>query len=175
MVRAWTILILLAAAGMAHAQDNMLEGIYAGLQDNIRNEYEFHLTQAMRQLLASGAPPAKIEPVQERMKQLSYNKAVLIATCIADAEKERGPNAAPLPLGQNLVVTTCVDIKLKQMQKFSDLAAYADFFFPERIASCGESSRLPERERVLRPYEFLFLGEPKLFDFPRYNECLMER
>ena len=53
------ILILLAAAGMAHAQDNMLQGIYAGLQDNIRNEYEFHLTQAMRQLLGSGAPPPR--------------------------------------------------------------------------------------------------------------------
>ena len=81
------------------------------------------------------------------MKQLSYNKAALIATCIADAEKERGPTPRPCRSEQNLVVTTCVDIKLKQMQKFSDLAAYADFFFPERIASCGESSRLPERER----------------------------
>ena len=47
------------------------------------------------------------------------------------------------------------------------------FFFPARIEPCGEQSRLPEREKILAPYEFLQLDEPKLYDFARYNECLM--
>ena len=34
---------------------------------------------------------------------------------------------------------------------------------------------LPEREQVLRPYAFLLLDEPKLYDFARYNECLMKK
>ena len=70
-------------------------------------------------------------------------------------------------------MTTCVEIKVGQLQKFSQLAAYADFFFPERIAPCGEQSRLPEQEKMLAPYAFLQIDEPKLYDFPRYNECLM--
>ena len=61
------------------------------------------------------------------------------------------------------------------MQKFSELAAYADFFFPERIESCGEQSRLPEQEKTLAPYAFLQIAGPKLYDFSRYNECLMTR
>ena len=117
-------------------------------------------------MLASGAPAGKIEPIKERMKQLSYNRAALFATCVADAEKERGPNAAPLPLGQNLVLTTCVEIKLGQMQKFSHLAAYADFFFPERIASCGEQLASARAGKVLAPYAFLQIDEPKLYRFP---------
>ena len=61
------------------------------------------------------------------------------------------------------------------MQKFSQLAAYADFFFPDPIESCGERSRSPEHEQTLRPYGFLLLDEPRLYDFARYNECLMKR
>ena len=32
-----------------------------------------------------------------------------------------------------------------------------------------------ENEQVLRPYGFLLLEEPRLYDFARYNECLMKR
>jgi hypothetical protein len=175
VARALIVLVLLALTVPARAQVDMMQAIYAKLADNIRMEYEFHLNQAARQVLASGAPPAKIEKVRKRLQLLSYNKAALMAACIADADKERAADAPPVPLRQNLLVTTCVDIKLKQMQNFSDRAAYADFFFPERIETCGESSRLPELEKVLRPYDFLFLDEPKLYDFARYSECLMKR
>jgi hypothetical protein len=126
-----------------------------------------------RQLLRSGAPVSRLAPIKERMKMLTYNRAALFAFCAAEAEKDRAPGAAPIPLANNLVLTTCVEIKFGQLQKFSELAAYADFFFPERIASCGEQSRLPEQEKKLVPYAFLQIDEPKLYDFPRYNECLM--
>ena len=187
VLRAAMVFLMLVAAQMARAQDRaddvapdamqaqLAQVIYTRLQDNIRKEYEFQMTQVMRQLIVSGAPREKLLPIEARMKQLSYNKAALMAFCIADAEKDRAPNAQPLPPGMNLMVTTCVEIKLGQMQKFSDLAAYAGFFFPERIDTCGESARVPVRESVLRPYDFLELSEPKLFDFVRYNECLMKR
>ncbi len=81
----------------------------------------------------------------------------------------------PVPWQNNLLLTTCVDEKVGQLQKFSQLAAYADFFFPERIEECGERSRLPEREKVLPPYAFLLMEQPKLYDFARYNECLMKQ
>jgi hypothetical protein len=175
MIRVSVMLVLLAVAGAARAQTDKTQTIYDGLADNIRKEYQFHVNQAVRQLIVSNAPMVKIEPVKQRLKLLSYNKAVLIASCIADADKERAPDAPAIPLRQNLVVTTCIDIKLKQMQKFSDRVAYADFFFPERIESCGESSRLPELEKVFRPYDFLELSDAKLFDFVRYTDCLMMR
>ena len=106
---------------------------------------------------------------------LSYNRAALFAFCGAEAEKDRPPGAPPIPLESNLVLTTCVEIKFGLLQKFSELAAYADFFFPERIESCGEQSRLPEQEKTLAPYAFLQIAGPKLYDFSRYNECLMTR
>jgi hypothetical protein len=145
------------------------------MEPRIRAEYEFHLAGVARQVLGSGAPASKIEFFQKRLKVLTYNRSVLVATCIADAEKGRPPNAPPIPMGQNLVLTTCVDEKVGQLQKFSQLAAYADFFFPERIESCGVQSRSPEREQVLKPYGFLSLEEARLYDFARYNECLMKR
>jgi hypothetical protein len=172
----WALIVLiLLGAGAARAQDgDLVQHIYAEVQDRIRAEYEFNLAEVTRQVLRSGQPVSKVEPFKERMKILAYNKAALFASCVAEAEKDRQPNAARVPLGRNLMVTTCVEVKLARLQKFSGLSAYADFFFPERIVSCGESLRMPELERMLKPYDFLFLDEPKLYDFERYNECLMK-
>jgi hypothetical protein len=167
--------ILLAAAGEVRAQDDVLRRVYAAVEERTLAEFEYNLAGITRQLLRSGAPVARIAPIKERMKMLSYNRAVLFASCAAEAEKERPANAAPIPPENNLVLTTCVEIKVGELQKFSQLAAYADFFFPERIASCGEQSRLPEQEKALPPYPFLQIDEPKLYNFSRYNECLMTR
>ena len=175
MLRRLLIAVFLLGAGAVRAQDdNALLRIYAGLEGRIRAEYEYNLSGVTRQAIDAGVPFSKVEPFKERMKLLAYNKAALFASCAADADKERQLNAGRVPMAQNLIVTTCAEIKIGQLQKFSELAAYADFFFPERIASCGESSRLPELERMLPPYAFLFLDERKLYDFKRYNDCLMK-
>ena len=167
--------MVLAAAGQAWGQDGVLRRMYAAAEERTHAEYEFRMAGITRQLLRSGAPVSRLAPIKERMKMLTYNRAALFAFCGAEAEKERPPGAPPIPLESNLVLTTCVEIKFAQLQKFSELAAYADFFFPERIEPCGEQSRLPEHEKKLAPYAFLQIGEPKLYDFPRYNECLMTR
>jgi hypothetical protein len=172
--RALLVLILLGAAVARAQQDELVQRIYASMEARIHAEYEFNLAGVTRELLGSGAPLSKIEPFKARMKVLAYNKAALFASCVAEGEKDRKPDAGRVPLDRNLMVTTCVEIKIGQLQKFSQMAAYADFFFPDRIASCGESSRVPEPERVLRPYGFLLLDEPKLYDFERYNDCLMK-
>jgi hypothetical protein len=187
MKRALMFLLLLAAASQAPAQDRAQDGdqdrtqddavqrVYSAMQPRIRAEYEFHLAGVVRQVLRSGTPASRIEQFQKRLKLLAYNRAVLVAYCIADAERDRPPNALPIPMEQNLLLTTCVDDKVGQLQKFSQLAAYADFFFPERIESCGKEARSPEHEQVLRPYDFLSLDESRLYDFARYNECLMKK
>jgi len=175
MKRALVFLLLLAAASQVCAEDDAVQRVYAAMEPRIRGEYEFHLAGVARQVLGSGAPASKIELFQKRLKLLAYNRAVLVAYCIADAERDRPPNARPIPMEQNLVLTTCVDEKVGQLQKFSQLAAYVDFFFPERIESCGQQARSPEHEQMLRPYAFLSLEEPRLYDFARYNECLMKK
>ena len=169
------LFVLFAAAGQAAAQDETVQRVYAAMEPRIRAEYEFHLAGIARQVLSSGAPASKIELFQKRLKLLSYNRAVLVTFCVADAEKDRPPTALAVPMENNLVLTTCVEEKVGQLQKFSQLSAYADFFFPERVEECGERVRTPEREQVLRPYAFLWLDQPKLYDFTRYNECLMTR
>jgi len=165
MKRALVFLLLLAAASQVCAEDDAVQRVYAAMEPRIRGEYEFHLAGVARQVLGSGAPASKIELFQKRLKLLAYNRAVLVAYCIADAERDRPPNARPIPMEQNLVLTACVDEKVGQLQKFSQLAAYVDFFFPERIESCGQQARSPEHEQVLRPYAFLSLEEPRLYDF----------
>jgi hypothetical protein len=171
--RALLFLVLVVTAGPARAQDDILQLTYAAVEQRTRAEYEFTIRGIARELLRSGAPYSKSVPIRERMKMLSYNRAALFAFCAAEADAARAPGAARVPFQNNLLMTTCVEIKVGQLQKFSQLASYADFFFPARIEPCGEQSRLPEREKILAPYAFLQLDEPKLYDFARYNECLM--
>ena len=111
MKRALMFLLLLAVASQAHAQDDTVQRVYSAMEPRIRAEYEFHLAGVARQVLGSGAPASKIELFQGRLKMLAYNRAVLVAYCIADAERDRPPTAAPVPMEQNLVLTTCVDVK----------------------------------------------------------------
>src|SRR5947208_16213350 len=107
MTRALMFLLLLAAASQVRAQDDAVQRVYAALEPRIRAEYEFHLAGVARQVLGSGAPASKIELFQKQLKMLAYNRAVLVHYCIAETERVRPPNARPLPMEQNLVLTTC--------------------------------------------------------------------
>ena len=71
------------------------------------------------------------------------------------------------------MLRTCVEIKLAELRKFSERRAYAEVFFPERIERCGEAARRRELETQLPAFDFLELSEPRLYDFARYNQCLM--
>ena len=165
-------LMLLALSGPAGAQAALMQRIYAELENTVRNEYEVLQADLSRQAMQQARSAAK-ERLQ--LKMVSYNKAVLYASCAADAERDRSPAANRLPSSENLVMQTCLEIKMGQLQKFGELVAYAGVFFPERIDRCGERSRLREQEKGLPPYAFLQIEAPKLYDFARYNECLMKR
>jgi hypothetical protein len=180
LLRAVTCVLLLLVAGTpARAQekdgapDEAVQRVYAMIERRIHAEFDFQMRGVAQQMLNPGGPASKTEFFQKRVRLLAYNRATLVAYCVAEAEHDRPPTAAPVPWQNNLLLTTCVDEKVGQLQKFSQLAAYADFFFPERIEECGDRVRLPERERVLQPYAFLLVEQPKLYDFARYNECLM--
>jgi hypothetical protein len=165
-------LVLLAAAEPASAQDDVVQRIYASQAGGIRAEYESMMLQM------PPAPPehsGQADKNKELLKMIAYNKAAMLAYCAVDAEKERLPGAERVPSTMNLMLQTCIEIKLGQLRKFSQTVAYADLFFPDRIASCGERVRLRDQEKLLRPYDFLFLDEPRLYDFARYNECLMAK
>lgn len=165
------LVAVLVAAGPARAQDAILQGTYATIENSIRTEYETMLAALPRE--APEEAVGQIEKNRSLLKMFAYNKAALFASCATEAERERSPSAERVPAAQNLMLRTCVEIKFDQLQKFTQRVAYADLFFPERIASCGEQSRLREEEKMLPPYGFLFLDEPRLYDFARYNECLM--
>jgi hypothetical protein len=171
----WVSLLLLAAASPLLAQEDAVQRVYAAMEPRMRAEYEFQMRGIAQQVLASRTPASKIEIFQRRVKLLTYNRAVLVSYCVAEAEQIRSPAAPPVPWEQNLVLTTCVEKEVGQLQKFSQLSAYADFFFPERIETCGETVRLPEREKEMKPYGFLLMDQAKLYDFARYNECLMQQ
>ena len=63
--------------------------------------------------------------------------------------------------------------KFAELNKFGNLRSYALIFFPDRVERCGEASRLRDQEPLFPPYGFLRLAEPRLYDFARYNACLM--
>ena len=123
---------------------------------------------------ATGAPGARSEESQRMLKEMFYNKAVLFASCAAEAELHRAPQAPRLPANRNLLLTTCVEQKFAELNKFTNMRSYAGIFFPDRIRKCGEASRLREQEGLFAPYGFLQLAEPKLYNFAQYNDCLMK-
>ena len=103
-----------------------------------------------------------------------YNRAVMISTCMAEAERLRSPGAPRVAAQDNLMLTSCIEDKLGRLTRFTDRVSYAGLFFPDRIDRCGEAVRLRDQEKVLPAYEFLRYAEPKLYDFARYNLCLMK-
>jgi hypothetical protein len=171
MVRLLVLLVVVVAAGPAFGQDALMQQIYASMEGSIRREYD-GLMQAIARG-ETGGPTAGSEKMQHTMKVMFHNKAVLFATCAAEAERVRSPQAPRVPAGQNLMLTTCVEEKFAQLNKFGNLRSYALTFFPGRVERCGEASRLRDQEPLFPPYGFLELAEPRLYDFARYNECLM--
>ena len=92
----------------------------------------------------------------------------------AEAERLRSPGAPRVAAQDNLMLTSCIEDKLGRLTRFTDRVSYAGLFFPDRIDRCGEAVRLRDQEKVLPAYEFLRYAEPKLYDFARYNLCLMK-
>jgi hypothetical protein len=182
LLRAATCAALLVAAVPARAEQNdgaqapdeAVQSDYAMIEPRIHAEFDSQMRGINQQMLNSTASSSKLEFFRQRVRLLAYNRATLIATCVAEAERDRPPTAVRVPWQNNLMLTTCVDEKVGQLQKFSQLAAYADFFFPDRVEECGERVRLREREKLLQPYSFLLIEQPKLYDFARYSECLMK-
>lgn len=165
-------LLSLALSGQAFAQDELVQRIYGSMEKTIRSDYEELQIQITREAMQQAKSAAKD---RLQLKMITYNKAVLFASCAAGAERDRGPTINRIPSSENLVMRTCVEIKIGQLQKFGDLSAYVGVFFPDRIDRCGERSRLRAQEKELPPYGFLEIEAPKLYDFARYNECLMKR
>jgi hypothetical protein len=176
MVRELRVLLaflLVAVAGplcAQDAQDGMIQKIYSGIENNIRVDYEALRARLSAMAMQFALPAAK---EREELKMLSYNKAVLFAACTVESERDRSSAANRVPAASNLMLRTCVEIKFAEMEKFSNRLAYAEVFFPERITRCEEGARRPAMEKLLPPYDFLEIAEPKLYDFARYNQCLM--
>jgi len=168
---ATVLLALCAMAAPARAQEDFVQTVYASIEHSIRQEFEGTLVQLMRE--GAARSPAGIVKRTEFLKLVAYNKAALFASCVAEAENNQTPRSNRVPSAMNIVLTTCVEIKLSEMNKFTKFVDYAGLFFPDRIARCGEQARLTERERMLPPYGFLQLVQPRLYDFSSYNKCLM--
>jgi hypothetical protein len=181
MLRVLSLLILAAVAGPALGQetlkqdtlrqDAVTQQIYASMEGSIRREYD----GLMEAIAREAAPNARSEKMQETLKVMYHNKAVLFASCAAEAERARSPQAPRVPAGQNLMLTTCVEEKFAELNKFGNVRSYALIFFPDRIERCGEASRLRDQEPLFPPYGFLQLAAPRLYDFARYNACLMRQ
>lgn len=160
---------LIVMAQSAVGQDALTQQIYASVESSIRREYD-----GMMRAIARGETGLSASSEMPRPTRVMYhNKAVLFASCAAEAERVRAPQAPRVPAAQNLMLTTCVEEKFAALNKFGNIRSYALIFFPERIERCGEASRLRDREPLFPPYGFLELSEPRLYDFARYNDCLM--
>lgn len=149
-----------------------MQAVYVSIESNIRREYDAVLDAVTRKEADNST--GRFEKMRDVVKMMYYHKAALFSACAAEAEQYRTPSAPRVPASQNLVLNTCLEEKLGELNKFSNMLGYATTFFPDRIEPCGEASRLRDREKLLPAYEFLQLTEPKLYDFMRYNACLMK-
>jgi hypothetical protein len=171
MRRALAILLLLAAVLPARADDAAIQSIYAAMEISFHNEYASLLDAVARGM--TGGPAAQSDKARQMLKMMFYNRAALFAFCADEARQSRPADAPRVPAERNIFLTTCVETKFAEMNKFANLLSYANAFFPGRVERCGEAARMRERERLMPPYDFLQLDEPKLYDFTRYNKCLM--
>ncbi|AMN41344.1 hypothetical protein RHPLAN_29070 [Rhodoplanes sp. Z2-YC6860] len=166
----------LAACGAAVAQtgdeDSAVQAVYASIENSIHREYDAVLGVVSRK--ESESPTGRFEKMRDVVRTMYYNKAAVFSNCAAEAEQYRAPGAPRVPASQNLLLNTCLEEKLGELNKFSNMLGYATTFFPDRIERCGEASRLHDREKLLPPYGFLQIAEPKLYDFARYTTCLMK-
>jgi hypothetical protein len=172
MLRALALLVVAFVAAPALGQDALTQDIYASVENSIRREYD-GLMQAIARGEAGG-PKTDPEKMSHTLRVMFHNKAVLFASCAAEAERARPPQAPRVPAGANLMLTTCVEEKLAELTRFGNVRSYALIFFPDRIDPCGEASRRRDQEPLFPPYDFLKLSEAKLYDFARYNACLMQ-
>jgi hypothetical protein len=173
-----------ASPGLAMQDDksaaSKLQEFFASLEAPIRVEYRVMLAEIARDEIfpAVGEEEAtrrreRIAKAQHAVKEFLYNRAVLTAGCVAEAEGVHAPTAPPVPATQNLMLRTCMETRLDLLRRFANTSSYAARFFPERLAPCERRARLPEQEKRFPPYAFLELDEPKLYDFELYNKCLM--
>jgi hypothetical protein len=169
--RLLAILVLSAPAIPAKAQGDFAHGVYVAIEINIRREYDIMLQALARR--TADEPMEKAEKTRTLLKILAYNKAVMFALCAGEADKAHPSGAARPPAEKDPVLTSCVEAKFADLDKFARTVDYVGLFFPDRIAPCGEKTRLADLERQFKPYAFLHLDEARLYDFAKYNRCLM--
>lgn len=167
-----TVLVTIGVQQPSRAQDQATVLAYAAAEAGVRAQYEALLAQIAQ--APPNASPEWLAKTKSLVAMLSYNQAAIFAFCSGEAEQDRSQAVRRVPASENLVLRTCVEIKMKELNKFSERIGYVDMFFADRIASCGEQSRLRDKEGILKPYDFLFLDEPKIYDFAKYNECLLK-
>ncbi len=171
MFRVLIAIVFLAVAGAARGQDDMTQAVYGSIENNIRQEFNVVMERIKRSW--ADHPGVSLVNIHRMWTLIYYNRAVMFSICAAEAEQYRAPGASRVPAQNNLFLNTCVEEKGAGLSRFVNMFSYTSMFFPERSERCGEASRLHEQETLLPPHEFLRFGQPKLYDFARYNSCLM--
>src|SRR5260221_10430725 len=112
------VLLLAARAGTARSkergqdrgQDDVTQGIYASIENDIRREYDAVMDRVNR--AEPRGPAERFEKIRQMWTAIFYNKAALFSNCAAEAEQYRSPSAPRVPAGSNLFLTTCVEERL---------------------------------------------------------------
>lgn len=175
-----SVLVLLAAAAIAArgqsvpqhpVMDEEVRKAYASVEPSIRVEFQNAMDGLARD--AAVRPPKDIENAKDILKFISYNKAAIFAYCFAEARRDHPPKNPRGRSESNIFLTTCVDSQFAELRRYTGVRPYVMTFFPERVMACEQQARLESREALLRPYDFLTLDRPRLYDFTRFNRCLM--
>ncbi|MBM3531322.1 MAG: hypothetical protein FJX62_24880 [Alphaproteobacteria bacterium] len=153
------------------ALDDEVRKAYASVEPSIR--VEFHNAMAGLARDAAVRPPADIESATNILKFISYNKAAIFAYCFAETRRDHPPKNPRGRSEANIFLTTCVDGQFAELRRYTGVRPYVMTFFPERVMACEQQARLQSREALLRPYDFLALDRPRLYDFAKFNRCLM--
>jgi hypothetical protein len=171
------IAFLLIVSGPSEAQtssadaDAMERAIYDAIADVVRAEFEQQMA-----MLARTAPPRSPEgdaKAQDIIKFIAYNKAAIYVHCVVESQRDRDPGN--YRVGQRLqrLADLCLGERITELQRFTQLIEFVGLFGADRIPDCERKARLPDREQVLPPYEFLVLSDPRLYNFAVFNRCLM--
>src|SRR5262249_45402674 len=143
--------------------DAMGRDIFIAIADVVRAEFEQQMD-----MLARAAPtlsPQAHAKTEDIIKFLAYNKAAIYVGCVVQSQSDRDPGDYRMGVPLRRLADLCLGERVAELQRFTQLIEFVGLFGAERIPDCESKARLPERERLLQPYDFLALGDPRLYNF----------
>lgn len=154
--------------GQLHADDeaDRNELVYKSIESTIRGEFDEAMRVLEQKGKEKGSTSVQLEDARGGIKVMMYNKAYNYYLCLKEGLKNGNPSEASL--------SECYRPRNLEIAKFvTKMIDYEPLVGVEVFKRCGLGARLFDAEFEFKPYSFLDHPEAKLYDYEKYNQCII--